>query len=651
MSAGSSHLSSSDRLEVVLNALIEPVVVTDSAGVVTFVNRAAVERLDAAKYVGVALAEQLTNGHVRAADGAPLAWDQHPVARTLSSGQASAAMTVSVRGVGDTRADWMIRATPLSEGERVSGAILVFDAVKVATDLESELADHAARLEAIVNLVSDAVFVADRDGRLVFMNAIGRSLLGLAGDTTVVDRHRRLDVRDADGHPLPLEAMPSSRALRGEQMSPVVLLIRDSGDQLRQVVTNAHPLRRPDGSIYAALVTMNDVTDEMRSRRELEAARESAEEANHLKDQFIAALSHELRTPLQPILGWTEVLRRHGNLDALTTQALEAIRRNIRQQVRLVDDLLDLSRIVHGKLALRYETFDLREQIKSAAEPFEEAAALKRVRLTLSLPPEPILMWGDGVRVHQIATNLVSNAMKFTPAGRQVSIQLLARETDAILEVEDTGEGITPEDLAVIFEPFRQGGGPRRRGGLGIGLDLVRRLAELHGGTVEATSDGPGYGARFTVRLPLGHPGTTVRAATPPIGRRLDGRHILIIEDNADTREVMRFMLESEGAQVEIAGSGEEGLARAKARAPEIVLCDIGLPDVDGLEVARRMRREIPGSPRLIALSGYGQPEDVHHALDAGFEAHLTKPINLDELLSLLAERESPGEATRYRGG
>ena len=639
MSAGSSRLSSSERLAVVLNALIEPVVLTDSAGVVTFANEAAVARLDAGKYIGVALAEQLANGHVLAADGAPLAWERHPAARTLATGQATAGVTVSIRGADDTRAAWIVNATPMREGGRLSGAVLVFDEVSVATEFGSEPADHATRLEAIVNLVSDAVFVADREGRLVFANAIGRSLLGLAGESTLVDRHRQLDVRDADGRPLPLDEMPSSRALRGEQMSPVVLLIRDAGGQVRHVVTNAHPLRRADGSIYAALVTMNDVTDEMRSRRDLEAARESAEEANHLKDQFIAALSHELRTPLQPILGWTEVLRRHGNLDAITTQALEAIRRNIRQQVRLVDDLLDLSRIVHGKLALRYETFDLREQIKSAAEPFEEAAALKRVRLTLSLPEAPVLMWGDGVRVHQIATNLISNAMKFTPSGRQVSIQLLARETDAILEVEDTGEGITPEDLAVIFEPFRQGGGPRRRGGLGIGLDLVRRLAELHGGTVEATSDGPGYGARFTIRLPLGRPGATVRTATPPVGRRLDGRRILIIEDNADTREVMRFMLESEGAHVEIAGSGEEGLERAKQRAPEIVLCDIGLPDVDGLEVARRVRRDVSGSPRLIALSGYGQPEDVHHALDAGFEAHLTKPINLDELLSLLADR------------
>jgi signal transduction histidine kinase len=472
----------------------------------------------------------------------------------------------------------------------------------------------------------------------VLANAVGEAMLGLRANMTLAERHRRLDARDRDGRPMAPADFPSSVALRGETVVGDVLLVRDPAGQTRHVVTSAHPLRRRDGTIYAALVTMKDVSDEERSRRELEAARESAEEANHLKDQFIAALSHELRTPLQPILGWTEVLRRHGNLDAITTQALEAIRRNIRQQVRLVDDLLDLSRIVHGKLALRYETFDLREHVRAAAEPFEEAAALKRVHLTVALPPEPVPMWGDGARLQQVATNLISNAVKFTPPGGHVTVQLVAGEHEALLEVEDTGEGISPDEVGVIFEAFRQGDSSRRRGGLGIGLDLVRRLTELHGGTVEAFSEGPGYGARFTVRVPLGRP--RARRTEPPAapGRRLDGRRILIIEDNADTREVMRFMLETEGAKVEVAESGQEGLRRARDWHPEIVLCDIGLPDLDGLEVARRLRRQLAlERTRLVALTGYGQPEDVKNALDAGFEAHLTKPINLDELLSLLA--------------
>lgn len=626
------------RLEGVLDAIRDPMLVTDATGVVTFANAAALDRLGAEKYLGASVADHVERGDVRAAGGATLTWDEHPIRRVLITGEAVSAVELVISSPGRLPATWMVDVVPIRDGATIAGAAAVFrEVVRVTAPLDPS-GDQAQQFEAIVNLVSDAVFVVDHAGRLQFANAVAHTLLGLPDDTPLLERHRRLDVRDGDDRPVAPDQFPSSRALRGETLTGMLLVVRDPDGQRRHVVTSAHPLRRPDGSIYGALVTMKDVTDEARSRVELETARESAEEANHLKDQFIAALSHELRTPLQPILGWTEVLRRHGNLDAITAQALEAIRRNIRQQVRLVDDLLDLSRIVHGKLALRYETFDLREQIRAAAEPLEEAAALKRVRLTLSLPPDTLLMWGDGARVQQIATNLISNAVKFTPPGGHVTVQLLARSGEALLEVEDTGEGIAPEDLSVIFEAFRQGNASRRRGGLGIGLDLVRRLAELHGGSVEAFSEGAGYGARFTVRLPLGRPRAEVGIPAAKPGRRLDQKSILLIEDNADTREVMKFMLESEGATVETAETGQEGLRRAREASPEVVLCDIGLPDIDGLEVARRIRRHAGlDSARLIALTGYGQPEDVRHALDAGFEAHLTKPINLDELLSILS--------------
>lgn len=626
------------RLEGVLDAVRDPVLVTDATGVVTFANAAAVDRLGAEKYVGTAVADHVERGEVRAPHGAMLTWAEHPIRRVLTSGEPVTGVELITSAPGRVPATWLVDAVPMRDGATLAGAAAVFrEIVRVTPPLDAS-GDQAQQFEAIVNLVSDAVFVVDHAGRLMFANAVANTLLGLAEGTTLLERHRRLDVRDGDDRPVPPDQIPSSIALGGETLTGMLLLVRDPEGHRRHIVTSAHPLRRPDGSIYGALVTMKDVTDEATSREELETAREQAEEANHLKDQFIAALSHELRTPLQPILGWTEVLRRHGNLDAITTQALEAIRRNIRQQVRLVDDLLDLSRIVHGKLALRYETFELRDQIRAAAEPLEEAAALKRVRLTLSLPPESLLMWGDGARVQQIATNLISNAVKFTPPGGHVTVQLLARGDEALLEVEDTGEGIAPEDLSVIFEAFRQGNASRRRGGLGIGLDLVRRLAELHGGSVEAFSEGTGYGARFSVRLPLGRPGGApgVPAAKP--GRRLERKSILLIEDNADTREVMKFMLESEGASVETAETGHEGLRIARDATPEVVLCDIGLPDIDGLEVARRIRRHAGlDASRLIALTGYGQPEDVRHALDAGFEAHLTKPINLDELLSILS--------------
>jgi signal transduction histidine kinase/CheY-like chemotaxis protein len=413
--------------------------------------------------------------------------------------------------------------------------------------------------------------------------------------------------------------------------------LRTPTGERRRMRAGAHPLRHPDGAIFGAMVTWRDVTEEILTREELVQAREAAEEANRLKDQFIAALSHELRTPLQPILGWTEVLRRHARLDDVTTRAVEAIHRNIRQQVRLVDDLLDLSRILHGKFALRFETFDLRDQVRAAVEAFEEPAAIKRIRLTAALPAEPLPMWGDGARLQQVTSNLIANALKFTPAGGRVVVRLAAAGDRALLEIEDTGEGIAPADLPVIFEAFRQGSQSRRRGGLGIGLDLVRRLTELHGGTVQVASDGPGRGSCFRIELPLSLPRLLPASGDPDARGRLERRAVLIIEDNDDTRDVLRFMLEVEGARVETAAAGEDGVRAAGAFQPEVILCDIGLPDIDGMEVARRIRarRELAGV-RLIALTGYGQTEDVRQAVAAGFDAHLTKPINLDQLLALL---------------
>jgi signal transduction histidine kinase/CheY-like chemotaxis protein len=465
---------------------------------------------------------------------------------------------------------------------------------------------------------------------------VGRSLLGaMPPGERPADRIDRLRVRAVDGTPLPPERLPSYRALHGETVSSMELLAAVNGTTRRGEVS-AHPLRR-DGAVYATLVTWRDVTEEARARADLEAARAAAEEANRLKDDFIAALSHELRTPLQPILGWTEVLRRHGKLDDVTTRAMEVVHRNIRQQVRLVDDLLDLSRILHGKFMLRFETFDLREQVRVAIEAIEEAARSKGVRLASTLPGDPVAMVGDAARVQQVVSNLLENALKFTPAGGRVGVRLETRDTRAVIEVDDSGEGIAESDLPIIFEPFRQGRQSTRRGGLGIGLDLVRRLTELHNGTVTVASGGLGQGARFRVELPLAR--SEAAPSAPPVGGRprLERHSVLIIEDNADTRDVLKLMLEVDGATVETAEDGEAGLHAVERMRPDVVLCDIGLPDIDGFEVARRIRaRADLAATRLIALTGYGQAEDMRQALKAGFEAHLTKPVNLEALMALL---------------
>jgi len=491
-------------------------------------------------------------------------------------------------------------------------------------------------LDLVLDALAEPIFLTDAEGVITVANTVARKRLGLEKfvGRPLVHRVTELRLVMPDGSVLRADDSPIRHVLRtGEPVLGFKFAFEVASGTRYVYVVNTVPLRE-GGRLVGTASVLHDVTEHTRLEQELEAAREASEEANRLKDRFIAALSHELRAPLQPILGWTEVLRRHGPFDEVTARALEAIRRNIRHQVRLVDDLLDISRIVHHKLTLRYEAFDLGEQVRAAAEPFEELAAQRGVRLVLDLPDAPLSLWGDGSRVQQIAANLLSNAVKFTPAGGQIVVRLRQDGREAVLTVEDTGEGIGADELPLVFEIFRQGTSPSPKGGLGLGLNLVKRLVELHGGRVSVFSEGRGCGTRFEVGLPLAV-GTEIPAG-PSRARRLEGRSILVIEDNADTRDVLKVMLELEGAVVETAEAGEVGVRSAEQLRPDAVLCDIGLPDIDGLEAAR-MIRAVVESTRLIALTGYGRPEDIRSALEAGFDAHLTKPVNFDQLLNLLS--------------
>ena len=639
-------------LGAVLDALVEPVLLIGADGVVEHVNLAAVHILGADRDVGRPVGEHFARVRARTPDAAPVPPALHPIARALAQRQAVIGAELSLELDG-RRLACIVNAVPLPAGEPDGpgqGVLAVFHDITESARLEREVARAAARLEAIVHLVEEGIFVVDGEGRLVFVNDAGRRMLDFREGMSLEERVLRQPLFDLQGRPLPPPAYPSTRGLAGESVTDLAVTFDHPIDGRRHLRASANPLRRPDGSIEAVMVTWKDVTDQERTRADLERAREAAEEASQLKDHFIAALSHELRTPLQPILGWTEVLRRHHGLDEVTTRALEAIHRNIRQQVRLVDDLLDLSRIVHGKFTLRFETLDLCAPVRTAVETFEEPASLKRLRLTAALPAGPLPMWGDPARLQQITANLIANALKFTPPGGRIAVRLSAEGDQAVLEVEDTGQGIAPEDVPVIFEAFRQGQ-ETRAGGLGIGLDLVRRLVELHGGRVHASSEGAGRGACFRVELPL--------APSPPAGPgdaarrtgRLDRRSIVVVEDDDDTRTVLSFMLEAEGARVAAAGRGEEAVTLAERVRPDVVLCDIGLPDINGMEVARRLRAggALAGT-RLIALTGYGQADDVRQAIAAGFDAHVTKPVILDQLMALLAARDEPLTGARPAG-
>jgi PAS domain S-box-containing protein len=359
-----------------------------------------------------------------------------------------------------------------------------------------------------------------------------------------------------------------------------------------------------------------------------EAARAEAEAANRAKDQFLNMLSHELRNPLGVILNGIEVLDQTGSQEEGPGRVREVIRRQAHHLGKLLDDLLDVARVGQGKIDLRQRPLDLAELVAIACEDHRSRIERAGISLTVSLPAGIVGVAGDRTRLLQTIGNLLDNARKWTGAGGQIRVSLERAGPVAELRVRDTGTGIEPRMLGHIFDLFwqAQSSPGRSAGGLGIGLTLVRRLVELHGGTVEAVSDGPGRGSEFIVRLPVTKASVEARANTAtPIPAA--SRRILIIEDNADARNMSQLGLELLGQSVSTASNGETGIQMALASPPDAVIVDIGLPGMDGYEVGKRLRAALGNGVRLVALTGYSQPEDRCRVREAGFDGHLVKPV------------------------
>jgi signal transduction histidine kinase len=372
----------------------------------------------------------------------------------------------------------------------------------------------------------------------------------------------------------------------------------------------------------------------------LENARlyEEARNAVRRRDEFLAMLAHELRNPLAPILSGAQLMGVLGLSDPRQERARASIERQGRHLARLLDDLLDLSRVNYDKIALRREAVDLGIVAGDAVQATRALLDERGHRLTLTLGATPLIVDGDPTRLAQVLSNLLQNAAKYTPPGGRIELTAAAEGDEAVVRVTDDGAGIAPEMLGRVFEPFAQldASLDRSGGGLGIGLTLVRRLVELHGGRVSARSAGPGMGSTFEVRLPLGRPAESVEAkdATPTSG----ARRVLLVEDNADGRNMLADLMRQWGHTVEEAGDGFEGVERLKRQLPDVALVDVGLPGMDGYQLAAAVR-ETEGGDRvlLVAVTGYGQPEDRRRALAAGFDVHLVKPIDLMTLEMLLA--------------
>jgi PAS domain S-box-containing protein len=383
------------------------------------------------------------------------------------------------------------------------------------------------------------------------------------------------------------------------------------------------------------------------------AARSEAERLSHMKDEFLATLSHELRTPLNAIQGWTAVLMQSPRANE-DTQALQTIDRNVRAQARIIDDLLDMSRIVSGKVHLEVQPLHLHDVIQAALDAVRQSAEAKKIRLHTLLDSSIGLVRGDANRLQQVLWNLLSNAVKFTPAGGRISVVLERVNSHVEIVVEDTGSGIRAEFLPFVFDRFRQADSTitRRHRGLGIGLSIVKNLVEMHGGSVRVKSPGENQGSTFIVALPVSH----VRAEEPRSGPertvtrdpldgvdlpRLDGVRVLVVDDEPDGRALIARILEGRGARPLCAASAAEALEHCEREHFDVLLSDIGMPDMDGYELIRRLRARVPGTERdrlaAVAVTAYARAEDRQRSLLAGYQMHLAKPIEARELIAGIA--------------
>ncbi len=371
------------------------------------------------------------------------------------------------------------------------------------------------------------------------------------------------------------------------------------------------------------------------------------QQADRRKDEFLAVLGHELRTPLAAIRSAIQVVRLKGSSDPDFGLATTVIEHQVHQMTRLVDDLLDIARIAQGKIHLEREVVDVKTVVARAVETSRPVIDARKHELEILLPEGALEVEGDLTRLVQAVSNLLNNSAKYTEEGGRIELSAEAEGDKAIVRVRDTGVGITPAKLPTIFDLFTQAYAceSRSKGGLGIGLNLVRNLIEMHGGSVQATSAGLGHGSEFVVRLPL-----LVNAppAAPTAGKKPEGalngprRRILVIDDNRDSAEMMAALLRVIGHDVRTAYDGAAGLDLARVQPPDVVLCDIGMPGMSGLEVARQLRHALgPESALLVALTGYGQEEDERRSREAGFNEHLVKPVCLVALRALLSRATS----------
>ena len=527
--------------------------------------------------------------------------------------------------------------------------------------LRERLSEPEATLAAIRNGEVDAFVITERLGEKVYtlksadppyrlmVEGMKDGAATVTADGIILYANRRLgELLGASVHVLRGNTLRTF--LASEQSDAFARLLQPESEGRGEVV-----LRRIDGSTFPAHVAVSTFEDdgmtafslvitdvtEQSLQAALAASEETWKEANRRKDEFLATLAHELRGPLGAIGNAVDILNHLGPVDTRLQWARDLISRQVLHLARIVDDLLDVSRIATGKVTISREAVDLNALVRNVVESHRPLCDTQQRRLSVSVPPQPVGVDGDPTRLAQIVANLLQNAIKFTRENGSISVSLEERDGVATIAVRDDGVGISPEMLERVFELFVQSGDRRQlESGLGIGLTLVRRLVELHGGTVRARSDGPDRGSEFIVALPAVPTGTaSARAARPPMFPV--SRRILIVEDHRDTAEGLAMLLRMQGHDVVTVADGPSALEACGERPPDVVLLDIGLPGMDGYEAGRRLRELLGPAVLIVALTGFGQDEDRRRSAEAGIDVHLLKPVRGEMLYEALSRHAS----------
>ena len=537
-----------------------------------------------------------------------------------------------------------------SAGQFVLILLIVGTGIAVATSVavgrgvvrsEARLWDSRERMRVTLASIGDAVITTDTHGNITYLNPVAEALTGWSSDAALGrSLEATFQIVNA-GTRQPVDN-PATRALR-EGWTTVgladQLLIARNGSE-HAIDNSAAPIRDERGDIAGVVLILRDMSERTRLENELRRSAADLSEADRRKDEFLAVLAHELRSPLAPISNALQVMQKSDGNSAAVDAAAAMMARQVAQMVRLVDDLLDVSRISRGKIELRCERVELADVIHQAVEAVRPLASSLQHELKLVLPAQPLYLHADPVRLTQVLGNLLNNACKFTDRGGRIVLSVECEPQSVAIRVQDSGIGIGAEALAHIFDLFVQVDTSlgRAESGVGIGLALVKRLVEMHGGTVDAQSAGLGQGSMFVVRLPLVHAADDAQTHTPEDTlTAITPQRILVVDDNHDSATSMATLLQLDGHDTRVASDGVAATAEAAAWRPDVVMLDIGLPGLNGFEVARYIRAQTWGRDMvLIAVTGWGQTEDRQRSSEAGFDRHLVKPASHADIVKVL---------------